>query len=173
MTQSDKAKAAASVSRDRIDPATVVGWNVDADPENDPTWPMRDRSENPTPGPGWDRPPVQAPDVEILRSVEHGRQPAVIGQSVPPRGLSGGLRRLAFRFSESQWGHWLLLMLADRVGVVEGLGDDILKGRPPNPLVEMGLVRRAHARSAAIGTAMALAAVVGAVVIVAVRRRAR
>ena len=28
----------------RIDTATVLGWAVDADPKNDPTYPYRDRA---------------------------------------------------------------------------------------------------------------------------------
>ena len=115
MTQSDKALAAALTARPTIDPSTVVGWGVDADAENDPTWPMRDRSMDDGPGMNWTRPSLQQPEVEILQSVEHLRRPAVVGLSTPPSGLSGSIRRYAFRFSESEWGHWLLLMLADRI----------------------------------------------------------
>jgi len=170
-TQSDKADAAAANAHPRIDPATVVGWGVDADPENDPTWPMRDRSGDDGPGMNWTRPQVQDADVEILQSVEHKSQPASVGTSTPPHGPSGTLRRQAFRFSESQWGHWLLLMLADRVNTVEGLFEDIGRGRMPNPLVEMGVVPRARSREAAAGTAfVAGVAVVGAILLLRRRR---
>ncbi|HEY8570904.1 hypothetical protein [Phenylobacterium sp.] len=141
MTQSDKANAAAETASPRIDPASVVGWGVDADPENDPTWPMRDRSRDDGPGLNWERPPVQHPDVEILQSVEHLRQPASVGTSTPPHGLSGVIRRKAFRFSESQWGHWLLLMLADRVDSIEGIFSDLKRGKRPRPFQEMGVAR--------------------------------
>jgi hypothetical protein len=43
---------------------------------------------------------------------------------VPPSGLSGWIRRRAFRRSESDLRHWMLLLMADRVNVVEGLLDD-------------------------------------------------
>jgi hypothetical protein len=152
MTQSDKSAAAAKEARPRIDPTTVTGWGVDADPENDPTWPMRDRSADDGPGMNWTAPPAQSADIEILQSVEHIRRPAVVGLSTPPTGVSGVLRRTAFRFSESQWGHWLLLILADRVNTIEGVIDDVARGRPPNPLVEMGFVKRARAREAAVAT---------------------
>ena len=122
-----------------IDPASVVGWGVDNDPDNDPTYPMRDRSREDKGGMNWPRPPQQQPRVEILRSVEHNRLPAVIGTSTPPRGLSGAIRRLAFRWSESQWAHWLLLIFADRVNVVEGNLGDLFRGRLPNHYREMGL----------------------------------
>ena len=150
-----------------IDPSAVVGWGVDADPQNDPTYPMRNRSKDDGPGMNWSRPPLQAPDVEILRSIEHNRLPAVLGTSTPPSGLSGVLRRAAFRYSESQWAHWLLLMLADRINVVEGVLTDLAHGRPPNPYAEMGMGsdlkhdKAAFALKTATMLAMA-AAVVGA-----------
>ena len=123
----------------RIDPSTVAGWGVDSNPDNDPTYPMRDRSKEDGPGMAWSRPPLQTPDVEILRSIEHNRLPAVLGTSTPPSGLSGVIRRVAFRYSESKWAHWLLLMLADRINVVEGVVSDLGHGRLPNPFAEMGM----------------------------------
>ena len=63
---------------------------------------------------------------------------AVFGTSIPPAGLSGVLRRFAFRYSESSYGHWLPLMAADRVGVVEGVLCDLTQGRVPNVFAELG-----------------------------------
>lgn len=154
MTQSDKADVAAAAATFRIDPATVTGWGVDADPSNDPTRPMRDRSKDDGPGMDWAPPAAQVADVEILQSVEYKRRPASVGTSVPPSGLSGVIRRQAFKFSESQWGHWLLLMGADRINAIEGLFADLSNGRLPNPFVEMGFVKQSRARTAAIGTAI-------------------
>jgi hypothetical protein len=125
--------------RQTIDPATVVGWGVDADPRNDPTYPMRDRSNDDSPGMNWQRPTLQRPQVEVLRSVEHNRMPAVMGTPNPPRGVSGAVRRAAFAYSESDWRHWLMLMGADRVDMVEGLVEDLARGRIPNIPGEMGL----------------------------------
>ena len=122
-----------------IDTSTIAGWGVDADPRNDPTYPMRDQTQDHGLTRYWDRPPVQQPDVEILQSIEHVRQPAVVGTAVPPSGLSGMLRRLAFRWSESNWLHWLLLMGADRINVVEGVVDDLAHARVPNIPGEMGI----------------------------------
>jgi hypothetical protein len=156
MTQSEQADAAADTAPDakhpRIDPQTVIGWGVDADPENDPTYPMRDRSKDDGPGMNWTPPVAQVADVEILQSVEYGRRPATVGQSTPPSGLSGRIRRSAFAYSESQWGHWLLLMLADRVNFVEGIVEDLGKGTLPNPVAEMGLVKSSNARVAGVAT---------------------
>ena len=170
-TQSERAIAAARTATRRIDPTTVAGWGVDADPRNDPTWPMRDRSGEEGRGAHWARPPQQTPGVEILRSVEHEHLTASVGTTLPPRGLSGALRRRASRFSESQWGHWLLLILADRVDTVEGLVDDLRRGRPPNPRVEMGVVPRSRSREAAAVTGLALGAAVVGLVLLARRRR--
>jgi hypothetical protein len=73
--------------------------------------------------------------------------------------------------SESQWGHWLLLMLADRVNTVEGVVDDLMRGRAPNPLVEMGIVKQSRSRESAIATAAVIGLVAVALVSVARRRR--
>jgi len=121
-----------------IDPASVVGWGVDADPENDPTYSYRDRSRDQGLTKDWERPPQQQSDVEILQSIEHIRTPAVFGTSTPPHAVSGMLRRVAFRWSESNWLHWLLLMGADRINVVEGVVEDLGRGKIPNIPAEMG-----------------------------------
>ncbi|GGE95835.1 hypothetical protein [Sphingomonas prati] len=121
-----------------VDLATVPGWGVDADVRNNPTWPIRHREDLRTLGLDWDRPAQQSPDVEILQSIEHDRLPAVVGTSTPPSGLSGMIRRYAFRRSESDWWHWLLLMGADRINVVEGVVEDLGHGRIPNIPAEMG-----------------------------------
>ena len=120
------------------DAPAIPGWGADADPLNNPTYPMRHVEEQRTRGFTWDRPAVQAPDVEVLRSIEHNRMPAVHGTSTPPSGLSGMIRRVAFKRSENDWWHWLLLMGADRVNVVEGLIEDLARGKVPNIPAEMG-----------------------------------
>ena len=122
----------------RIDPTQVKGWGVDADPENDPTYPMRHRHPDEPRGYTWERPPQQPATVEVLHSNERPDLTAVFGTSVPPKGLSGMFRRLAFRDSESSYGHWLPLMLADRIGVFEGILEDLGHGRVPNVLAERG-----------------------------------
>jgi hypothetical protein len=121
-----------------VDPSAIRGWGIDADPENDPTYPMRHIEDQKSRGLNWQRPDQQIPDVEVLRSIEHNRLPAVVGTSTPPSGLSGSIRRYAFRRSESDWWHWLLLMGADRLNVVEGVIDDLRRGKVPNIPGEMG-----------------------------------
>jgi hypothetical protein len=157
---------------------TVNGWGVDANPRNDPTYPMRDRSRDDHEGIAWTRPPLQEPRVEILQSIEHLRLPAVLGTSTPPSGLSGAIRRVAFRYSESQWAHWLLLMLADRINTVEGVVQDLSRGKVPNLYAELGMGSTLkHDRAgflAKTATTLAIgAAVVGLYVVLAERRRPR
>jgi len=127
------------VAQQRIDPSQVVGWGIDADPENDPTYPMRDASKDSRGGMDWQRPTIQPQNIEVLRSTEHNRRTAVFGTSVPPSGLSGMIRREAFKRSEGKWSHWLMLLAADRLNVVEGIGNDLLHGRLPNIPAEMGI----------------------------------
>ncbi|WP_309083191.1 hypothetical protein [Chelativorans sp.] len=156
-----------------VDPNTVNGWGVDADPRNDPTYPFRDRSREDGPGMAWQRPPLQEPRVEVLRSIEHSRLPAVVGTSTPPKGLSGMIRRAAFRYSESDWRHWLMLLGADRINVVEGIFEDLARGRIPNIPAEMGA--RAEWRHNKLGLVrkVAIVAAVSAVAVALLRRRGR
>jgi hypothetical protein len=121
-----------------IDPSTVKGWGIDANPENDPTYPMKNRNNGEHEGYSWQRPAQQPVDVEVLHSNERPNVTAVFGESTPPSGMSGALRRFAFKYSESSYGHWLPLMAADRVGVIEGLFNDLFHGHFPNVFVERG-----------------------------------
>ena len=121
-----------------IDPSQIKGWGVDADPKNDPTYPMKNRNNGEHAGYRWERPTQQPVHIEVLHSNERPNVSAVFGTSTPPAGLSGMLRRFAFQYSESSYGHWLPLMLADRVGVVEGILGDLAHGHVPNLFDELG-----------------------------------
>ncbi len=136
MMPEDRTDIASSASP--IDVRNVVGWGVDADPRNDPTYPYRNRSADRGLKQNWTPPVAQRSDVEVLQSVEYVRRPAVFGTSSPPLGVSGMVRRAAFRWSESNWLHWLLLMGADRINVVEGVAEDLARGKIPNIPAEMG-----------------------------------
>lgn len=116
----------------------INGWGVDIDPKNDPTYPMKHRTDEEQRGYSWNRPPQQPVNIEVLHSIERPNISAVFGTAMPPSGLSGMIRRLAFKDSESSYGHWLPLLLADRVNVVEGILDDLRKGHVPNIFAEKG-----------------------------------
>lgn len=116
----------------------IKGWGIDADPENEPTYPMKTYTGDDHNRINWERPLLQQPAVEVLHSNERPGYSAVIGEIVPPRGLSGKIRRYAFQFSESSYGHWLPLLVADRINELEGIADDFRNGIIPNIFVEKG-----------------------------------
>ena len=122
-----------------IDPQKLPGWGIDANPENDPTYPMREPRLNVTQDPDSKQRPSQQPvDIELLKSIERDHISSVFGQAAPPSGLSGMIRRWAFKYSESNYAHWLPLLMADRVNVVEGVLSDLVHGKVPNIFAEKG-----------------------------------
>lgn len=155
-----------------IDPSQVKGWGVDADPENDPTYPMRMRgSKDEHAGYSWERPPPQPIDVEVLHSNERPNVSSTFGTSTPPAGLSGMIRRRAFNFSENSHGHWVPLMLADRIGMVEGVVSDLAHGHVPNIFGEMGLKAEWKHNRTGLLMKIGAGALVTAAVITVVRSR--
>jgi hypothetical protein len=155
-----------------LDTSTIVGWGVDANPQNDPTYPFRARSEDDHSG-KWIRPPLQQPTVELLKSIEHKQLPAVFGTSSPPRWLSGMMRRGAFRWTESNWLHWLILMGADRVQVVEGVVQDLGRGKIPNIPAEMGIRSEWKHNKGGLAKKTAIVVAIGGVLIAWSRLRER
>jgi hypothetical protein len=117
----------------------IKGWGIDADPKNEPTYPMKKYTGDDHKRLNWERPPLQPVNIEVLHSTERPNITAVFGTSTPPSGLSGAIRRYAFQFSENQYMHWLPLLLADRVNVVEGIVDDLKRGHIPNIFAERGM----------------------------------
>jgi hypothetical protein len=118
--------------------AHINGWAIDADPENEPTYPIKKYTGDDHRRLNYQRPIQQPVNVEILQSNERPAMTAVFGTSVPPKNFSGKIRRFAFKFSEGSWGHWLPLILADRVNVIEGIIDDMKQGHIPNIIAERG-----------------------------------
>ena len=155
------------------DSSQIKGWGVDADPRNDPTYPMKLRNDGEHEGYSWERPQQQPLSVEVLHSNERPDITAVFGTSTPPSGPSGALRRLAFRYSESSYGHWLPLVLADRVGVVEGVLGDLTQGRVPNVFAERGWkAERKHNRTSLLRSVLLGACLISAMVAYFGSRRA-
>lgn len=120
------------------DHSHIKGWGIDADPRNDPTYPIKNRTGEEIEGYSWDRPEQQETDIEVLHSIERPNITAVFGTAAPPSGLSGKIRRYAFTKSESSYSRWLPLVLADRIGIAEGLIDDFKHGHIPNIFKERG-----------------------------------
>ena len=79
---------------------------------------------------------------------------------------------MAFKYSENHYGHWLPLLLADRVNVVEGLLDDLRLGHVPNIFAEKGWKADwKHNRSGLITKVAVMAAVTVGVVALMRRRK--
>ena len=116
----------------------IPGWGHDADPENDPTYPMKHRNGADYERLNYEKLEQQPLTVEVLHSIERPNVTRVFGTSTPPTGLSGKIRRLAFKKSESTYAHWFPLVVADRVNVIEGIIDDIKQGHFPNLIAERG-----------------------------------
>jgi hypothetical protein len=118
--------------------ATIPGWGSDLDPARRPGVP---RDKAPQIGPDDLYPPIepQSPPFRIHKSTEHARLTPVFGTSCAPRGLSGVLRNIGYKFSEGRLARWLTLLAADRIDVVEGVVEDLVRLRVPNVPKEMGL----------------------------------
>jgi hypothetical protein len=117
---------------------SIPGWAMDADPENEPTYPMKNYTGDDHLRINYERSPQQQQSVEILQSNERPTPSVVFGTSVPPSGLSGAIRRYAFKHSEDRYRHWIPLILADRINMLEGFFEDIKSGHIPNLIKERG-----------------------------------
>jgi hypothetical protein len=170
-TVTDMENTANNTENRVIDTSQVKGWGVDADPKNDPTYPMKNRNNGEHAGYTWERPTQQSIDVEVLHSNERPNVSATFGTATPPAGVSGMIRRAAFNYSENSYGHWLPLMLADRVGVVEGVVDDLAHGHVPNIFGEMGWNAEWKHNRKALVTKVLLGAVIASVAVAYLRNR--
>ncbi len=143
------------------DMSHIHGWGADLDRKNRPAVPMEHSP------PRLDGAPLAAPEQQVQRtevfvSPERPAITPLFGTGQPPRGLSGMLRRAAYKMTENDIRHFMLLLLADRVNMVEGIGDDLARGHVPNVFGEMGikaewqhnpagLVRKAAVATAVVG----------------------
>jgi hypothetical protein len=117
--------------------ARIPGWGVDLDPADRPAVPKQNAEDT---GAHWDFPDRQPEKWPRERSIEHKFLTPVFGTSTPPRGLSGAIRRTAYRkYSEGRAAHWLLLILADRVDAVEHHVQSLASLHPDNPITESGI----------------------------------
>lgn len=121
------------------DVSTIPGWGADLDPADRPGYP-KERMPPRLHNVHWTRPEQQQSDVQVFHSTERPGMTPVFGTSVPPSGLSGVLRKRAFRRSENDVRHWLMLMVADRVNVVEGLFEDLRKAPKGKQVASVAVV---------------------------------
>lgn len=92
---------------------------VDADPENRPGVPMELEPPRPAGHAHWSEPDRQADTGDVLKRKGLEEMTPVFGTAVPPRGVSGLMRRAAYDIPEHFTSHWFMLLLADRVDVME------------------------------------------------------
>jgi hypothetical protein len=143
-----------------IDHSHIQGWGADLDRKNRPAVPME---RTPPRLPVHGRPLEQQPRrIEVFVSPERPGITPIFGTSTPPRGLSGMIRRFAYKLTENDIRHWLLLLFADRVNVVEGIGQDLSRGKIPNVLGEMGIrAEWEHNKAGLVQKAVLVTAVAG------------
>ena len=118
--------------------ARIPGWGADLDRANRPGVPMERMPPRQIDADARAL-PQQPERVEVFHSIERPGITPIFGTSTPPKGMSGAIRRFAYKLSENDIRHWLLLLLADRVNVVEAIGQDLARGTIPNVLGEMGI----------------------------------
>jgi hypothetical protein len=127
------------MEKKRIDPSKINGWGMDADHENEPTYPIKKYTGDDHQRSQWERPTLQQSNVKILKSTERPTLSAVYGTGQPPSGLSGALRKFGYSYSENMNRRWLTLILADRIDIMEENVNDLLHGRIPNVFKERGI----------------------------------
>ncbi len=133
--------------------ARIPGWGVDLDPQDRPSVP-RERLDPTLTGAHWDFPERQSERWARERSIEHQFLTPVFGTSCPPRGVSGMMRKYAYkRFSEGRAAHWLILIVADRVDSLGSHLRSFLTLRPDNPVTETGVMSEfsRHGLSSRVG----------------------
>jgi hypothetical protein len=159
--------------RQRTPPANIQGWGADLDPGVRPAVPM-ERSPPRFIQPHYTKPEQQKRTVKVFHSTERPGLTPVFGTSSPPTGVSGAIRAGAFRFSENDIRHWLMLLFADRVNMVEGIIDDLAHGHVPNLFTEMGgPAEWKYNRQGFIRKAVIAGGVVGLLLYINSRRRRR
>jgi hypothetical protein len=133
--------------------ARIPGWGVDLDPKDRPSVP-REKFDPGATGAHWDFPERQQETQPRERSIEHKFLTPVFGTTLPPKGLSGAVRRFAYgRFSEGRAAHWLLLIASDRIDAWEEHLRSFATLRPDNPITETGILSepRRHPLSSRFG----------------------
>jgi hypothetical protein len=81
----------------------------------------REAPPHPLPGTHWAEPPQQAEAGPELVPGQRDRMTPVFSTALPPKGISGALRRVAHMIPDHRVTHWVILLVADRIDVVEGL----------------------------------------------------
>lgn len=132
--------------------ARIPGWGVDLDPKDRPSFP-REVFDPGSTGAHWEYPEEQQGREGRERSIEHGQLTPIFGTSAPLHGVSGSIRRYAYRYGEGRAAHWLILIFADRVDAWGGHLKSFASLRPDNPITETGVLSegRRHGIASRLG----------------------
>ncbi|HVU02770.1 MAG TPA: hypothetical protein VHE30_13515 [Polyangiaceae bacterium] len=97
----------------------VPGAGADSSEALRPGVPMEIDPPHRTTGAHWSFPDRQRDPGNVLKRADLELLTPVFGTTLPPRALSGAIRRVAYRIPEHWTSHWLLLRVADRVDAAE------------------------------------------------------
>lgn len=112
-------------------------WGVDRDVARRPGVPMM-REPAPWPNSRYPIEPMRVPSPVPKHGRPNKPMPPVYGTSVGLKGVSGIIRRIAYRYPDHKPRHWLLKMFADRV---DSWGTHLRRYGPlVLPLVVLGFV---------------------------------
>jgi hypothetical protein len=134
--------------------ARIPGWGADLYPKDRPSVPKLQYRPDAT-GARWEFPERQPEKFPRERSIEHKFLTPVFGTACPPKGISGLIRKRAYRkYSEGRAAHWLLLIAADRVDAWESHVRSFLTLHPDNPITETGVLSEftRHGLGSRLGT---------------------
>jgi hypothetical protein len=96
----------------------IRGWGADAALEDRPGVPAELDPPRPLGNMSLGMPTQQTVGRPSVKSRQRPLPP-VYGTAIPPRGLSGIVRRLAYRVPDYKPRRWMLLLIADRIDVIE------------------------------------------------------
>jgi hypothetical protein len=94
---------------------------VDASLDRRPGVPQQ-QSPSPVGHAHWAEPERQPVPVGAVKDAQRPEWTATFGTGQPPKGLSGVMRRAAYRIPDYRIRRWLLLLVADRVDALEHRG---------------------------------------------------
>ncbi|WP_437925559.1 hypothetical protein WMF37_41930 [Sorangium sp. So ce291] len=124
-----------------VRPKKLPYWGVDLYPEDRPGVP-REAPPHLLSCAHWTEPERQPIEGRVLWRPGLARPTPVFSTALPPRGVSGALRRLAHEIPDHRLPHAILQMIADRVDTLESL---------PLLFQQRRAVRAGKLRTAALG----------------------
>lgn len=104
--------------RERFSPGLTPSAAPDLNRDDRPGVPEEASPPHPVANAHWNQPEGQENEPRPLIGANMDLKP-VYSTAIPPRGISGLIRRAAYRIPEHHASRWMLLLLADRVDALE------------------------------------------------------